>query len=103
MHLMLSIHALLSKHPASHDLQNHRETYGEEIWNSIQTNLPANQIQLHDTGKSGRPDVGALIEVAAKLHGAEACFIVSNDSYTKVVAQICWRMGIRCYGATRDS
>ncbi|KAG8741503.1 hypothetical protein FRC12_015662, partial [Ceratobasidium sp. 428] len=83
--------------------KNHRETYGEEVWGSVANNLPANQIQLHDTGKQGRPDIKDLIQKAAKKHGAEAVFIVSNDPYTLLVMNICWRIGIRCYGATRDS
>ncbi|CAE6459362.1 unnamed protein product [Rhizoctonia solani] len=83
--------------------KNHRETYGEEVWGAVESNLPPNQIQLHDTGKQGRPDVKELIIEAAKKHEAEAVFIVSNDPYTLMVMNICWRIGIRCYGATRDS
>ncbi|CAE6440166.1 unnamed protein product [Rhizoctonia solani] len=83
--------------------KNHRETYGEEVWNAVEKNLPPNQIQLHDTGKQGRPDIKELIIQAAKKHEAEAVFIVSNDPYTLMVMNICWRIGIRCYGATRDS
>jgi hypothetical protein len=60
-------------------LQNHRETYGEEVWTAVENNLPPNQIQLHDTAKQGRPDIKDLIIKAAKKHGAEAVFIVSND------------------------
>ncbi|QRV76952.1 nonribosomal peptide synthetase [Ceratobasidium sp. AG-Ba] len=83
--------------------KNHRETYGEEVWASVVDNLPADQIQLHDTGKQGRPDIKDLIIKAGKKHQAEAVFIVSNDPYTLLVMNICWRIGIRCYGATRDS
>ncbi|KAG8712901.1 hypothetical protein FRC08_013951 [Ceratobasidium sp. 394] len=83
--------------------KNHRETYGEEVWGSVANNLPENQIQLHDTGKQGRPDIKELIQKAARKHQAEAVFIVSNDPYTLLVMNICWRIGIRCYGATRDS
>ncbi|CAE7200245.1 unnamed protein product [Rhizoctonia solani] len=83
--------------------KNHRETYGETVWNTVTSNLPANQVLLHDTGLSGRPDIGTLIERAAKAHGAEAVFVVSNDAYTNLCANICWRKGLRCYGATRDS
>ncbi|CAE6395245.1 unnamed protein product [Rhizoctonia solani] len=82
---------------------NHRKTYGETVWNAVTSNLPANQVILHDTGLSGRPDIGSLIERAAKAHGAEAVFVVSNDAYTNLCANICWRKGLRCYGATRDS
>jgi len=83
--------------------KNHRDTYGEEVWGAVESNLPANQIQLHDTAKQGRPDIKELIQVAAKKHEAEAVFIVSNDPYTLLVMNVCWRIGIRCYGATRDS
>ncbi|KEP49362.1 membrane protein [Rhizoctonia solani 123E] len=83
--------------------KNHRKTYGETVWNAVTSNLPANQVILHDTGLSGRPDIGSLIERAAKAHGAEAVFVVSNDAYTNLCANICWRKGLRCYGATRDS
>ncbi|KDN34441.1 hypothetical protein RSAG8_12473, partial [Rhizoctonia solani AG-8 WAC10335] len=83
--------------------KNHRKTYGETVWNTVTSNLPANQVILHDTGISGRPDIGTLIEKAAKVHGAEAVFVVSNDPYTNLCANICWRKGLRCYGATRDS
>ncbi|CAE6401777.1 unnamed protein product [Rhizoctonia solani] len=82
---------------------NHRKTYGETVWNAVTSNLPANQVILHDTGLSGRPDIGSLIQRAAKAHGAEAVFVVSNDAYTNLCANICWRKGLRCYGATRDS
>ncbi|KAG8741087.1 hypothetical protein FRC10_003327 [Ceratobasidium sp. 414] len=61
-------------HPA--DPQNHRHTYGEAVWKAVTTNLPANQLILHDTGESGRPDIGSLIERAAKAHDAEAVFVV---------------------------
>ncbi|KAJ1300378.1 hypothetical protein OPQ81_005197 [Rhizoctonia solani] len=83
--------------------KNHRKTYGETVWNTVTSNLPANQVILHDTGVSGRPDIGSLIEKAAKAHDAEAVFVVSNDAYTNLCANICWRKGLRCYGATRDS
>ncbi|KAG8707559.1 hypothetical protein FRC11_007337 [Ceratobasidium sp. 423] len=83
--------------------KNHRKTYGETVWNTVTSNLPANQVVLHDTGVSGRPDIGSLIEKAAKAHGAEAVFVVSNDAYTNLCTNICWRKGLRCYGATRDS
>jgi hypothetical protein len=56
--------------------QNHQITYGETVWNAVTSNLPPNQIILHDTGVSGRPDIGFLIEKAAKAHGAEAVFVV---------------------------
>ncbi|KAG8725025.1 hypothetical protein FRC09_009925 [Ceratobasidium sp. 395] len=101
--------------------KNHRKTYGEAVWKAVTSNLPANQLILHDTGESGRPDIGSLIERAAKAHDAEAVFVVvslirrwcdyffltpatqSNDPYTQLCASICWRKGLRCYGATRDS
>ncbi|CEL62201.1 hypothetical protein RSOLAG1IB_10283 [Rhizoctonia solani AG-1 IB] len=83
--------------------KNHRKTYGEAVWNTVTSNLPANQVILHDTGVSGRPDIGSLLEKAAKSHDAEAVFVVSNDAYTNLCASICWRKGLRCYGATRDS
>ncbi|KAG8705410.1 hypothetical protein FRC09_002971 [Ceratobasidium sp. 395] len=56
--------------------QNHRKTYGEAVWKAVTSNLPANQLILHDTGESGRPDIGSLIERAAKAHDAEAVFVV---------------------------
>ncbi|KAH7335747.1 hypothetical protein B0J17DRAFT_53063 [Rhizoctonia solani] len=56
--------------------KKHRKTYGETVWNTVTSNLPANQVILHDTGVSGRPDIGSLIEKAAKAHGAEAVFVV---------------------------
>ncbi|KAF8599507.1 hypothetical protein BDV93DRAFT_546855 [Ceratobasidium sp. AG-I] len=83
--------------------KNHRKTYGETVWQAVSSNLPSSQIILHDTGKMGRPDIGSLIERAAKMHDAEAVFVVSNDAYTQLCANICWRKGLRCYGATRDS
>jgi hypothetical protein len=56
--------------------QNHRKTYGEAVWKAVTSNLPSNQLILHDTGESGRPDIGSLIEKAAKAHDAEAVFVV---------------------------
>ncbi|CAE6409015.1 unnamed protein product [Rhizoctonia solani] len=59
--------------------KNHRKTYGETVWNAVTSNLPENQVILHDTALSGRPDIGSLIERAAKAHGAEAIFVVVSD------------------------
>ncbi|KAG8678737.1 hypothetical protein FRC09_019585, partial [Ceratobasidium sp. 395] len=83
--------------------KNHEKTYGKEVWDTVTSNLPQDQILLHDTGVSGRPDIASLIERVAKQHEAEAVFVVSNDPYTILCANICWRLGLRCYGATRDS
>ncbi|KAB5590993.1 membrane protein [Ceratobasidium theobromae] len=83
--------------------KNHEKTYGKDVWNTVTSNLPSDQILLHDTGVSGRPDIASLIEKVAKQHEAEAVFVVSNDPYTILCANICWRLGLRCYGATRDS
>ncbi|CAE6450915.1 unnamed protein product [Rhizoctonia solani] len=66
--------------------KNHRKTYGEAVWNTVTSNLPANQVILHDTGVSGRPDIGSLLEKAAKSHDAEAVFVVSNDAYTNLLS-----------------
>ncbi|KAG9096400.1 hypothetical protein FRC06_008720 [Ceratobasidium sp. 370] len=57
--------------------KNHRHTYGEAVWKAVTSNLPASQLILHDTGESGRPDIGSLIERAAKMHDAEAVFVVT--------------------------
>ncbi|KAG9123086.1 hypothetical protein FRC07_000255 [Ceratobasidium sp. 392] len=84
-------------------VKNHRKTYGEAVWKAVTSNLPAHQLILHDTGESGRPDIGSLIERAVKAHDAEAVFVVSNDPYTQLRASICRRKGLRCYGANRDS
>lgn len=81
---------------------DHRTTYGEQVW-SVVTSLPEDQIMLHDTRTMGRPNAAQLITDAVKAHRAEAVFVVSNDRYTKVIIEVCWRMGLRCYGATRDS
>ncbi|QRW04222.1 hypothetical protein RhiLY_03221 [Ceratobasidium sp. AG-Ba] len=83
--------------------KNHEKTYGKEVWDTVTSNLPQDQILLHDTAVSGRPDIATLIEQVAKRHEAEAVFVVSNDPYTILCANICWRLGLRCYGATRDS
>ncbi|KAG9124053.1 hypothetical protein FRC07_013054 [Ceratobasidium sp. 392] len=58
--------------------KNHRKTYGEAVWKAVTSNLPAHQLIMHDTGESGRPDIGSLIERAAKAHDAEAVFVVSR-------------------------
>ncbi|KAF8753569.1 nitric oxide dioxygenase [Rhizoctonia solani] len=83
--------------------KNHEKTYGKDVWDTVTSNLPSDQMLLHDTGASGRPDIASLIERVAKQHEAEAVFVVSNDPYTILCANICWRLGLRCYGATRDS
>jgi ferredoxin-NADP reductase len=82
--------------------KNHQSTYGEEVWRVV-GKLPKNQVFLHDTGQNGRPNAARLIANAVKVHRAEAVFVVSNDRYTGAIIGVCWRMGIRCYGATRDS
>ncbi|CAE6439562.1 unnamed protein product [Rhizoctonia solani] len=66
--------------------KNHRKTYGEAVWNTITSNLPANQVILHDTGVLGRPDIGSLLEKAAKAHDAEAVFVVVGVMKSEVVS-----------------
>ncbi|KAG8741926.1 hypothetical protein FRC10_002291 [Ceratobasidium sp. 414] len=61
--------------------KNHEKTYGREVWNTVTSNLPQDQILLHDTGVSGRPDIASLIERVAKQHEAEAVFIVNPALY----------------------
>lgn len=61
--------------------QNHRKTYGETVWSAVMSNLPSSQVILHDTGKMGRPDIGSLIERAAKMHDAEAVFVVVSHPF----------------------
>ncbi|GAB1526586.1 hypothetical protein RhiTH_009754 [Rhizoctonia solani] len=58
--------------------KNHRKTYGEAVWNTVTSNLPANQVILHDTSLSGRPDIASLLEKAAIAHDAEAVFVVGG-------------------------
>lgn len=60
-------------------LQNHEKTYGQDVWDTVTSNLPQDQILLHDTGVSGRPDIAALIERIAKQHEAEAVFVVVSS------------------------
>jgi hypothetical protein len=40
---------------------------------------------LHDTGVSGRPDIGSLLEKAAKSHDAEAVFVVVSVMKSEAV------------------
>ena len=81
---------------------DHQEAYGPEVWDIV-SRLPSDQVVLHDTKKMGRPNAAEMIQRAVQKHQAEAVFIVSNLAYTRAVINICWRMGIRCYGATYDS
>jgi hypothetical protein len=76
--------------------------YGPEVWDIV-SSLPSQQLVLHDIGTAGRPQAAKMIQSAVAEHRAEAVFIVSNKQYTRAIIQICWRMGIRCYGATWDS
>ena len=82
--------------------KNHETAYGPEVWNIV-SKLPSEQSFLHDTAKMGRPNSAEMIQKAVRKHNAEAVFVVSNDRYTKAIIGVCWRLGIRCYGATRDS
>jgi hypothetical protein len=82
--------------------KDHETTYGPEVW-GIVSKLPSDQIVLHDTKRLGRPDPGEMIRRAVETHKAEAVFVVSNPRYTRSIIEICWRMGIRSYGATWDS
>lgn len=82
--------------------KNHETAYGPDVWKVV-SKLPTEQVLLHDTIKAGRPNAAELIQKAVEKHNAEAVFVVSNDRYTKAIIDVCWRMGIRCYGATRDS
>jgi hypothetical protein len=60
--------------------QNHEKTYGKDVWDTVTSNLPQEQILLHDTSVSGRPDISSLIERVAKQHEAEAVFVVVRFS-----------------------
>ena len=82
--------------------KDHETAYGPEVW-EIVSKLPRNQVFLHDTKKMGRPNAAEMIQNTVAKHRAEAVFVVSNDRYTRTIMNECWRMGIRCYGATRDS
>jgi ferredoxin-NADP reductase len=83
-------------------LANDHQNYGPEVC-GIVSSLPREQVVLHSTGKTGRPGAVEMIQSAVEKHRAEAVFVVSNQRYTKAISQICWKMGIRCYGATWDS
>ena len=82
--------------------KDRQQTYGPEVWNIV-SKLPSEQILLHDTRKMGRPNATEMIRKAVEKQRAETVFVISNDRYTKAIIQVCWRMGIRCHGATRDS
>jgi ferredoxin-NADP reductase len=82
--------------------KNHETAYGQEVWDVV-SQLPKDQVLLHDTATMGRPNAAEMIAKAVEKHRAEAVFVVSNDRYTKAIIEVCWRMGIRCYGATKDS
>jgi len=82
--------------------KKHKTTYGPEVWD-ILSQLPKSQVLLHDTATMGRPNAADMIAKAVTAHKAEAVFVVNNDRYTRAIIEVCWRMGIRCYGATRDS
>ncbi|WP_413167910.1 hypothetical protein ACL6C3_14500 [Capilliphycus salinus ALCB114379] len=79
---------------------NHRETYGKRIW-SLVSRYP--QIQLYDTGKLGRPNVGELAVKTCHEFRAQAVFCVSNPPITRAVVKACLDLKIPAYGASWDS
>lgn len=79
---------------------DHRETYGEDIWLMV-TAHPRHRI--YDTGLYGRPDIENLAIQTAKEFKVQAVFCVSNKPVTQKVVKICLSKGIPAYGATWDS
>ncbi len=79
---------------------NHKETYGEELWSLLDSHSRCN---IFDTGIHGRPNVEQLAIQTVRDFEAQAVFCVSNKAVTKKVVETCLAKGIPAYGATWDS
>ena len=79
---------------------NHKETYGKELWSLLDSHPHCN---IFDTGIHGRPNVEQLAIQTVRDFEAQAVFCVSNKAVTKKVVDSCLGEGIPAYGATWDS
>lgn len=79
---------------------NHKQTYGEEIFSLLDSHPRCN---IYDTGIHGRPNVEQLAIQGIRDFQAQAVFCVSNQTLTNKVVQGCLSKGIPAYGATWDS
>ncbi|MDQ0830824.1 hypothetical protein QF032_002668 [Streptomyces achromogenes] len=78
-----------------------RATYGDALVDEILAAQP--HAVVHDTSRSGKPDMVALAYAAYRDFGAEAVICISNRKLTWQVVHGLERRGIPAYGAIWDS
>ncbi|MEH0443867.1 hypothetical protein QA811_09350 [Streptomyces sp. B21-102] len=78
-----------------------RATYGDALVDEILAAQP--HAVVHDTSRSGKPDMVALAYAAYHDFGAEAVICISNKKLTWQVVHGLERRGIPAYGAIWDS
>lgn len=77
------------------------ETFGKALCQTLSERIP-NAI-IHDTKKSGRPDLVKMGYNLAKSFQAEAVIIIANEKITKKVVYGLETRGVPAYGAIWDS
>ncbi|RMJ14310.1 hypothetical protein CDV36_006038 [Fusarium kuroshium] len=77
------------------------ETFGKALCETIHDRIP--NAVIHDTKKSGRPDLVKMGYNLAKSFQAEAVIIIANEKITKKVVYGLETRGIPAYGAIWDS
>jgi len=80
--------------------KKHRQIFGDFLMDLVEKTAP--NYTLHDTSIDGRPSPAVAEEWYFKV-GAEAVFIVSNESFTDQCVNTMWKHGIPAFGALFDS
>ncbi|KJZ72362.1 hypothetical protein HIM_08288 [Hirsutella minnesotensis 3608] len=80
---------------------NPEELFGQQILDTIYESIP--DAIIHNTKKSGRPNLVQMGYNLAKSFGAEAVIIIANEKITKKVVYGIETRGIAAYGAIWDS
>lgn len=81
--------------------KNPEKTFGLPLCDEIMRQDP--NAVIHDTVKSGRPDLVKMSFHTAKSFGAEAVIIIANEKITRKVVYGLETRGIAAYGAIWDS
>ena len=78
-----------------------RSTYGDALVDEVEAAQP--DAVIWDTTERGKPDLAELTRRACREFGAEAAFVVSNQSTTRRLVHQLERRGIPAFGPIWDS
>lgn len=78
------------------------QNFGTEIKEAV-SGFPKDQVIVHDTAISGRPNVSQMSIDAAKRWGAQVVIVTSNPEGSRDVVDACKAVGISAFGPIWDS